>query len=77
MNAPSLIIREVKRLSIGSNVKKYRLARKLSQRELALLAGISNSTVSDIERDAKPPSMKVLSKLAKALRCTEADLLKN
>lgn len=75
MNANSLIEGEVEKLSIGSNVKKYRTARNLTQRELAKITELANSTISDIERDTKPPSVKVLRRLSKALHCTEDNLL--
>jgi len=76
MNANSLLEGEVKQMSIGSNVKKYRAIRQLTQRELAAITGFANSTISDIERDAKRPSVKVLVELAKALHCTMDDLVK-
>jgi transcriptional regulator with XRE-family HTH domain len=63
-------------MSIGNNVKKYRTVRKLNQRELALITELAPSTISDIERNVKMPSVKVLMKLAKALHCTTDDLLK-
>lgn len=63
-------------MSIGQNVKAYRIKRGLNQRELALITELANSTISDIERDTKMPSVKVLRKLAKALHCTTDDLLK-
>jgi len=63
-------------LTLGENVKRYRKQRGLTQKEVALIAGISGATVSEIESETKPPSMKMLKKLATALRCTPADLLK-
>jgi transcriptional regulator with XRE-family HTH domain len=71
-----MITKEVVKVSIGKNVKKYRTERGLNQRELALITGFANSTISDIERDAKMPSVKVLLRLSKALHCSVDDLLK-
>lgn len=66
----------VVKVSIGKNVKAYRAKRGLNQRELAAITGLANSTISDIERGAKMPSLKVLMKVAKALHCTLDDLTK-
>lgn len=64
-------------MSIGNNVKTYRAKRGLTQAELALITELASSTISDIERDSKAPSVKVVKKLSKALHCTANDLLKD
>ena len=52
---------------IGDKIRELREKRKLTQIELAKLAGISNTYLSDIERGRVNPSLKTLDKLARAL----------
>jgi transcriptional regulator with XRE-family HTH domain len=60
----------------GRNVKAARLLVNFSQEELADEAGIDRTYVSGVERGVRNPSIKVLAKLAKALKTTPAALLK-
>jgi transcriptional regulator with XRE-family HTH domain len=60
----------------GRNVKAARLLVNLNQEELADEAGIDRTYVSGVERGVRNPSIKVLAKLAKALKTTPAALLK-
>jgi DNA-binding XRE family transcriptional regulator len=48
-------------------VAVIRVRRKLTQRQLAEIAGICTNTVSTVERRAVWPSLDTLDKLAKAL----------
>lgn len=59
---------------IGLNIKAVRFEKKLSQRQLASLAGISNTYLSDIEVGRTNPSLKTLQKLADALAVDIKDL---
>lgn len=52
---------------IGAKIKDIRLERKISQRKLAELAGISNTYLSDIEVGRTNPSLNTLGKIANAL----------
>ena len=52
---------------IGAIIKDIRLEKKISQRKLAELAGISNTYLSDIEVGRTNPSLKTLGKIADAL----------
>jgi len=58
---------------LGLNIKKIRLSRGLSLRKLALLADVSNSTLSDIENSKTNASVGTLKKLADALKCNQSD----
>jgi transcriptional regulator with XRE-family HTH domain len=55
--------------SLGSNISVIRNSLGLSQRELAKLIGISNSTLSEIELDIRVPNPETLYKISKALKC--------
>lgn len=51
-------------------IKKYRERKKLTQRELAALAKIKQSYISQLENNhphAKSPTLRVMFKIAKAL----------
>ncbi|TLF47398.1 cupin domain-containing protein [Halomonas urmiana] len=52
---------------VGARLKQLRLARSLSQRELAKRAGVTNSTVSLVEQNHVSPSVSSLKKILDAL----------
>ncbi|HVK76283.1 MAG TPA: XRE family transcriptional regulator [Kofleriaceae bacterium] len=53
--------------AMGANLRRLRRRRGLSVERLAALAGVSRSTISDIERATKTPTVNVISRLATAL----------
>ncbi|MFZ2257026.1 MAG: helix-turn-helix transcriptional regulator [Clostridiaceae bacterium] len=59
---------------IGLKIKEIRVSKKISQRKLATLAGISNTYLSDIEVGRTNPSLKTMEKLAAALEIQIKDL---
>ena len=60
---------------IGKNIRLRRQSQKLSQDNLALLAGIDRSYYGRIERGEVNISVDKLIKLATALNCSAAELL--
>lgn len=58
----------------GAAIKARREAAKLSQRGLAMAAGITNSTVADIEKGLQSVSDQTLVRLADALSCEVHEL---
>jgi transcriptional regulator with XRE-family HTH domain len=60
---------------IGENLKQARTRRLLTQDELAEKAGVSQSTVANIERDNAEPQFRTIRKLAKALDVEPTELL--
>ena len=54
--------------NLGDYLREQRLAARLSLRQLAEQAGVSNPYLSQIERGLRRPSAEVLQQLAKALR---------
>ena len=62
-------------LSFGQYLVKLREDRAMSQRKLAKLAGVTNSTISRLEADAVNPDPVTLEKLAAALNVDKALLL--
>jgi transcriptional regulator with XRE-family HTH domain len=59
----------------GQNVRRERLAKGLSQDELAVLANMRRSYVSDVERGMRNPSVQALGRIAAALEIDPARLL--
>jgi transcriptional regulator with XRE-family HTH domain len=53
---------------MASRLRRLRLARKMTQQELADAAGLSRQYVARLERAMQDPRLSVLEKLAKALR---------
>lgn len=60
---------------LGSNVRRLRDAKGLSQEKFAFEAGIHRTYISDIERGARNPTITVVEKLAAALGVCASDLL--
>jgi transcriptional regulator with XRE-family HTH domain len=54
-------------LSLGEFIKRQRLLNQLSQRELARLADLSDTYMSQLERGRHEPSLSVLRALADSL----------
>lgn len=53
--------------NLGERIKFFRESRKLTQTQLAELAGVSQATIAHIEKGTKDPSVETLGKLAGAL----------
>ena len=60
--------------SLGDYLREQRLQSKLSLRQLAEQAGVSNPYLSQIERGLRKPSAEVLQQIAKALRISAEQL---
>jgi len=59
---------------LGDYLKEQRLSARLSLRQLAEQAGVSNPYLSQIERGLRKPSAEVLQQIAKALRISAEQL---
>jgi len=60
---------------IGDKVREIRTRRLLTQEELAEKAGVSPSTVANIETDNREPQFRTIRKLGKALDVDPTELL--
>ncbi|MGI8700872.1 MAG: helix-turn-helix domain-containing protein [Nocardioidaceae bacterium] len=60
--------------TLGDYLREQRVSAKLSLRQLAEQAGVSNPYLSQIERGLRRPSAEVLQQLAKALRISAEQL---
>lgn len=59
-----------------AEIRRRRLALGLTQLQLAENAGVSYPHLNNVEEGRKPPSVTVVAKLAAALGCEPADLLR-
>jgi predicted transcriptional regulator len=55
--------------AIAEKVSERRLAKNLSQRELAELCGTTQSAIARLERGGRPPRIDTLLRIADALEC--------
>jgi transcriptional regulator with XRE-family HTH domain len=62
---------------IGKKLKEVRIRRLLTQEELARKAGLSPSTVVNIERDRSEPHFSTIRVLARALEIDPVSLLED
>jgi len=62
-------------MTIADNLKRYRAAKKLSQREVWEAAGVSKSSYTSYEAGRADPTGEVIVRLAKALGVTTDELL--
>ena len=60
--------------ALGDYLKEQRLLARLSLRQLADQAGVSNPYLSQIERGLRRPSAEVLQQIAKAMRISAESL---
>jgi transcriptional regulator with XRE-family HTH domain len=60
---------------VGRNTKKIRLAKRLTQEELAERSGFSQQYISDLERGRRNPTVVSLYELAQALGVNYLELL--
>jgi transcriptional regulator with XRE-family HTH domain len=60
--------------TLGDYLREQRVSSRLSLRQLAEQAGVSNPYLSQIERGLRRPSAEVLQQLAKALRISAEQL---
>lgn len=61
---------------LGDKIKKIRHSKDLYQVDLAAIVGISTSYMSSIEQGLRSPSLKTLTKIAKALKIPLHELMK-
>ncbi|GHD02173.1 helix-turn-helix domain-containing protein [Novosphingobium pokkalii] len=60
---------------LGGNLKRLRTAAGRSQEDFAHDADIHRTYISDLERGARNPTIRVVDRLAKALGVSMGDLL--
>jgi transcriptional regulator with XRE-family HTH domain len=61
--------------SIGETVKRLRMERGLKLKDLSKLSGISEAQISRLENGIRPPTMRMMVRLAKPLGRDGLDLV--
>lgn len=61
---------------LGSNIKRLRKQKHLSQEQLAFAAKLDLTSVSEIESGLRNPSLKSITKIAKALGTKPSELIR-
>lgn len=67
---------EAARLVFGNNIKMYREGAGVTQEELARRMSCTQSYISQVEQPDARPTLGTLQKLAEALNCSVADLVR-
>lgn len=62
-------------MNVGENIKKYRKALNISQKDLAKKLNMPISTLANYENNHREPNIETLNKIATVLRVTINDLL--
>lgn len=62
-------------MEIGKNIANYRAQKRLTQTELASAIGVSKGHLAAIEEGRRVPGIKILARIADALRVTIEELL--
>ena len=60
----------------GQRLRELRVARNMTQRQLADACGSNSPFISNLERGVKVPSLTMVLRLAEALDCRVYDLIK-
>ena len=64
-------------VDVGARLKSIRLLRNISQRELAKRAGVTNSTISMIEKNSVSPSISSLKKVLNGIPISMVEFFAN
>jgi len=62
-------------VEIGGNIKKFRINKGLTQKELANKLGVTVTTIQNYENNRRKPDFTVLDNIAEILGCKLFDLL--
>lgn len=62
-------------MSVSENLKALRKKRRVSQEQLEIRSGVSQSAISAIERGERIPTIETLNMLAKGLRVPVEELI--
>ena len=76
MTAPQIHnVKGGEQMSVGTNIKRLREAREMTQEELAEAVNVSRVMIAQIERDSRCPTVILGNTIAQALGCDILQLL--
>ena len=61
---------------LGDNIRRIRLAKKMTQGDLCLKLGVDRGYMSNVESGKKNPTLSTITNIAKALDVSVDELLK-
>ena len=61
-------------MNVGENIKKIRMAKGLSQKEVTITSGLDTAQYSRIENGKTDPSVTTLERIAKAMNISLVDI---
>lgn len=61
--------------TLGSRIHQYRLAKDLSQKDMANSLGLSQTAISHFEKDQRRPTPAMLKKISELLGVSEKELV--
>lgn len=64
-------------MTTAKRITKYRKAKGLTMYRLALMAGLSESTINKIEHEKRNPDVATIMKIAEVLEISAWELIKN
>jgi len=70
-----MLLKECCALKITFNLRKIRLEKKMTQKQLARLSGLSQSHISELELGKEGPTLKAVESIANALHVHPFELL--
>ena len=56
-------------MNLGETIKKYRLAHKMKQSELADILNVSTQTISSWEKNRTRPTLEILTSISNVFKC--------
>jgi len=59
---------------VTNQIKRYRSEKRMTQQDLAKLAGVSRQSINSIEQGRYMPSLSLALKLARVFECATDDL---
>jgi transcriptional regulator with XRE-family HTH domain len=62
-------------MSIGENIMHWRKKRNLSQSQLACKIDVSQAYISELEKNKRNPTIKILKRIAEALEICTKELI--
>ena len=62
-------------MNIGETIKRFRTMRGMEQKDLALMLGVSNKTISSWETNRTEPKMEMIDKMCSIFNCRRSDFL--